>query len=147
MNALKLNITDWYMLTRVKNFARLSLGFVWAWEGLVPKIIAPSPLQVEMVTRSGWWWGSPLETLYWLGVVQVIAGLAIMSGLWERLAVLVASVSLVVLIILVIVTYPLAVLDPFGGLAKDACLFACAAFVWWFPVKETQSGTLYPRET
>lgn len=147
MKTVELNAIDWNTLRLIKNFARISLGFVWAWEGLVPKILVPSPLQIEMVIRSGWWWGSPSDTLYWLGVAQLIAGLAIMSGLWERLAVLVASLSLLVLMVLVVVTHPLALVDPFGGFIKDGCLFACAAFVWWFPSKGAKQELLYPRET
>ena len=40
---------EWKTLSRIKTAARLSLGLVWLWEGLVPKVIFPSPLQVEMV--------------------------------------------------------------------------------------------------
>ena len=120
-------------IAKIKTAARLALGFVWVWEGLVPKMIAPMPLEFEMVRRSGWWIGSPEQTLWWLGLAQVIAGLAIMSGILERLAVLVASVSVVVLMVLVISTHPDALRDPFGGLAKDACLFVCAALVWFWP--------------
>jgi hypothetical protein len=56
-----------------------------------------------------------------------------MSGIWERAAVLVASLSVLVLMVLVISTNPAALHDPFGGLVKDACLFTCAALVWWWP--------------
>jgi uncharacterized membrane protein YphA (DoxX/SURF4 family) len=124
---------EWRILTRIKTAARVSLGLVWAWEGLMPKILFPSELQVEMVRRSGWWWGSPGQTLYWLGWAMVLAGVAVMSGIWERAAVLVATASVLVLMVLVIATNPAALHDPFGGLVKDVCLFTCAALVWWFP--------------
>jgi uncharacterized membrane protein YphA (DoxX/SURF4 family) len=126
---------DWKILRRIKTAARLSLGFVWVWEGLMPKMLFPSPAQFEMVRRSGWWIGSPEHTLFWLGAAMIIAGLAIMSGLREKLAVAVATVSVLVLMVLVIATNPDALHDPFGGLAKDACLFVCAALVWWWPEK------------
>jgi uncharacterized membrane protein YphA (DoxX/SURF4 family) len=121
------------ILARVKIAARWSLGFVWLWEGLVPKVLYPSTLQIEMVRRSGWWFGTPEQTLYWLGLAMIPAGLAILSGIAERLAVLVATVSVMVLMVLVISTNPEALHDPFGGLAKDACLFVCAALVWFWP--------------
>lgn len=120
-------------LARIKTAARLSLGFVWIWEGLMPKILFPSAVQLEMVRHSGWWLGSPEGTLFWLGVVMVGAGLGIVSGLWEKLAVAVATLSVLVLMVLVIGTNPAALYDPYGGLAKDACLFVCAALVWWWP--------------
>ena len=56
-----------------------------------------------------------------------------MSGIRERLAGLVSAVSVLVLMGLVIGMNPAALHDPFGGLVKDACLFVCAAFVWYFP--------------
>lgn len=117
----------------VKHAARLSLGLVWVWEGLVPKILYPSALQHEMVRRSGWWWGSPEHTLFWLGVAMVVAGFAIMSGIWERAAALVSALAVLALMVLVITSHPDALVDPFGGLVKDACLFTCAALVWWWP--------------
>ena len=128
-----LSPSKWQALSRVKTAARLSLGLVWVWEGLMPKVFFPSALQIEMVRRSGWWWGSPEETLYWLGWAMVPAGLAIMSGIWERAAALVATLSVLVLMVLVISTNPAALHDPFGGLVKDGCLFTCAALVWWWP--------------
>jgi uncharacterized membrane protein YphA (DoxX/SURF4 family) len=129
--------TELRSLARIKTAARLSLGFVWVWEGLMPKMLFPSAAQFEMVRQSGWWIGSPEQTLFWLGALMIGAGLAIMSGLWEKLAVAVATLSVLVLMVLVIATNPAALYDPFGGLAKDACLFVCAAMVWWWPKPRT----------
>lgn len=117
-------------LRKIKTAARLSVGFVWLWEGLVPKVLKPSDLQVEMVRTSGWWWGSPELTLQWLGVAMIIAGLVLMSGCKERLGQLVATLAVLILMVLVISTHPAALYDPFGGLAKDACLFVCSWVVW-----------------
>jgi uncharacterized membrane protein YphA (DoxX/SURF4 family) len=131
---------QWKILSRIKTAARLSLGLVWLWEGLVPKVLFPSPLQIDMVRTSGWWWGSPEQTLCWLGWAMVPAGLAIMSGICERAAALVASLSVLVLMGLVIGSNPAALHDPFGGLVKDACLFTCAALVWWWPARPVKEG-------
>lgn len=119
------------VLHAIKVAARVSLGFVWVWEGIVPKILYPSDVQIEMVRRSGLSWGDGSATLRWLGFAMIVAGLAIMSGIRERLAVLVATIAVLILMVLVIVNHPPAITDPFGGLAKDACLFASAAVVWW----------------
>lgn len=139
MNSMKTNTTitldseTYHRLRRIKTAARLSIGLVWVWEGLMPKILFPSPTQFAMVQRSGWWWGSAEQTLHWLGVAMIIAGIAIMSGIWERAAALVSTVAVLILMVLVITTQPEALHDPFGGLVKDACLFTCAALVWWWP--------------
>lgn len=122
----------------IKTAARLSIGLVWVWEGLMPKILFPSLSQFAMVERSGWWWGSPEQTLRLLGVAMILAGLAIMSGIWERAAALVSTLAVLILMVLVITSNPDALHDPFGGLVKDACLFTCAALVWWWP-RENQN--------
>jgi uncharacterized membrane protein YphA (DoxX/SURF4 family) len=114
----------------LKLAARCSVGFVWVYEGLVPKLLHPSTTQLEMIRRSGWWWGSPELTIQWLGIAMIVAGLVLMSGWFEKLAQLVATLSVLVLMVLVIRNHPPALYDPFGGLAKDACLFTCSAVVW-----------------
>lgn len=114
----------------LKLAARLSVGFVWLWEGLVPKVWFPDQRQFDMVRSSGWWWGSSGATLYWLGIAQIIAGMILMLGWKEKLGQVVATLSVIVMMILVICNHPAAVHDPFGGLAKDACLFTCSAVVW-----------------
>lgn len=130
---VSLSLGDFHRLQWVKTFARLSIGLVWVWEGLVPKILHPSDSQFEMVRRSGWWWGSPEQTLFWLGVAMIVAGFGIMSGIWERAAALISTLAVLVLMVQVIASNPDALHDPFGGLVKDACLFTCAALVWWWP--------------
>ncbi len=42
-----------------------------------------------------------------------------------------ATLSVRILIVLVLNNSSLACCNPFGGLAKDACLFACSAVVWF----------------
>jgi uncharacterized membrane protein YphA (DoxX/SURF4 family) len=139
-DTVPLDPRDFQRLQWIKTFARLSIGLVWIWEGLMPKILHPSDAQFEMVRRSGWWWGSPEQTLFWLGVAMIVAGFAIMSGIWERAAALVSTLAVLVLMVLVIASNPEALHDPFGGLVKDACLFTCAALVWWWPRNKATSN-------
>ncbi|WP_172683297.1 DoxX-like family protein [Verrucomicrobium spinosum] len=77
------SLRDFRRLQWIKTSARFSIGLVWVWEGLIPKILHPSATQFEMVRRSGWWWGSPEQTLYWLGMAMILAGFGIMSGIWS----------------------------------------------------------------
>ena len=117
-------------LRRLKIVARCAVAFVWLYEGLVPKLLCVSPFQIDMVRNSGWWWGSPDATLHGLGAAMIIASIVLFGGWFEKLGQLVATVSVLVLMVLVIRTHPPALYDPFGGLAKDACLFACSWVVW-----------------
>jgi uncharacterized membrane protein YphA (DoxX/SURF4 family) len=125
-----MNTIPLHHLHYLKLAARFSVGFVWLWEGLVPKVLFPDQRQFDMVLNSGWWWGSPQATLHLLGIAQIIAGLILMSGWLEKLGQVVATVSVIVMMFLVIGNHPAAVHDPFGGLAKDACLFTCSAVVF-----------------
>ena len=109
---------------------RWALGLVWIWEGLVPKILWPTDAQRELVVRSGLYWPDPDTYLNMLGIAMIIAGIIICSGWLERLAVLVATLSLGILIVLVVGFRPEALSDMHGGIAKDACLVACAWVVW-----------------
>ncbi len=128
-----------HQLHFLKLAARFSVGLVWLYEGLVPKLLFLSPLQIDMVKRSGWWLGTPATTLQWLGYAMIVAGVIIMTGWLERLAQAVATAAVLVLMVLVITNHPAALYDPFGGLAKDACLFTCSAAVWMLSGKTQPS--------
>lgn len=112
--------------------ARLSLGLVWVYEGLVPKILFldSNPEQMDLVLHHGLWWGSPQATLVALGVAQAALGLAILSGWRARATTALATAGMLVLIVLVASGRPEMLTDPFGALAKDLCLTGCAAVVW-----------------
>jgi len=127
----------------IKLMARVSLGLVWIYEGLVPKIlfVHSLPEQAELVRHSGIYWPTPEITLIALGVAQVIAGVILVAGWAERRAVLVATLGLFLLIALVAINRPEMLTDPFGALAKDACLVACGAIVWMLaPVGRDMGG-------
>ncbi len=129
-------------LVKIKIAARISIGFVWLWEGLVPKMLLPSQLQFDMVRRSGLWIGSPEATLWWLGLAIFLYGILIVSGLWEKMVALVSVLAVLFLMILVIGTNPAALADPYGGLAKDACLIVNAALICLWPPHPSTKNTL-----
>ncbi|MDF1812335.1 MAG: DoxX-like family protein [Verrucomicrobiales bacterium] len=118
------------LLWKLKIVCRWSLGLVWIWEGLVPKILAPTELQRQLVERSGLYWPDVDTWLILLGVAMIVAGIIICIGWLERPAVLTASVTMTILIFLVVVNNPDSLKDLHGGIAKDACLYAVAWVVW-----------------
>ena len=119
-------------LRTIKLAARISLGLVWIYEGIVPKIlfVRTHPEQIAMVERAGWYWGSPEWTLAMLGIVQLIVGILLVIGWFERAMVLIATLAMLLLIVLVASTKPAMLTEPFGALVKDLCLIACAWTVW-----------------
>jgi uncharacterized membrane protein YphA (DoxX/SURF4 family) len=110
--------------------SRLSLGLVWFYEGLVPKLLFVRPDQVELVRRSGIYIGTPEFFLQLLGAAQVAFALWLLIGFRERLAVGVATLGMWILIVLVAMANPSMLTDPYGALIKDLCLTACAYTVW-----------------
>ncbi len=117
-------------LWRLKVVCRWSLGLVWIWEGLVPKILWPTEMQRELVERSGLFWPSPDRFLLGLGLAMIAAGIILCSGWLERWSVLIATLSMGLLIIMVTGHRPESLSDMHGGIPKDLCLAACAWVVW-----------------
>jgi uncharacterized membrane protein YphA (DoxX/SURF4 family) len=119
-------------LGTVKVLARVSLGLVWLYEGLVPKILFlnANPAQIDLVRHSGLFWPNPALTLIALGIAQAIMGAILIAGWAERLMVTLATLWMLALIFLVATGNPAMLTDPFGALAKDLCLVSCAATVW-----------------
>ena len=117
-------------MNAVRIISRLALGLVWLYEGLVPKLLFVRPDQIELVARSGLYFGTPEFFLQLLGVAQVACGLWLLAGFRERLAVFVATTGMAILIVLVARANPAMLTDPHGALIKDLCLIACAFTVW-----------------
>jgi uncharacterized membrane protein YphA (DoxX/SURF4 family) len=109
---------------------RLSLGAVWFYEGLVPKLLFVRPDQVDLVRRSGIYFGTPEFFLQLLGAAQVAFALWLLVGFAQRLAVAIATLGMWILIVLVALVNPAMLTDPYGALIKDLCLTACAYTVW-----------------
>jgi uncharacterized membrane protein YphA (DoxX/SURF4 family) len=115
---------------RVRIVSRTALALVWLYEGAVPKLLFPRAEQTELVRNSGLSFGSPELTLQIMGVAQALVGLWLLSGIAERISAAFATIWMCILIVLVARGIPGMLTDPFGALAKDVCLIACAYTVW-----------------
>jgi peptidoglycan/LPS O-acetylase OafA/YrhL len=117
-------------LVTIKIISRVALGFVWFYEGFVPKILFLRTDELDLVRRSGFFWGTPEWTLQVLGVAQIALGIWLIIGWAERLAVAAATTWMLVLIAFVAGGNPAMLTDPYGALVKDFGLIACAITVW-----------------
>jgi hypothetical protein len=115
---------------RAVTVCRISLGAVWFYEGLVPKLVFVRPDQVDLVRRSGIYFGTPESFLQLLGAAQVVFAIWLLAGFAERMAVAIATLGMWILIVLVAMANPAMLTDPYGALIKDLCLTACAYTVW-----------------
>lgn len=112
-----------------KRVARMALGFVWLYQGSVPKLLAKVPLEHQIVERTGLYMISPHATIAAIGIIEVLFGFWLVIGYRERLACMMTTLFLMTLSILVLVEEPSLLIGPFGGLIKNVCLFACAWIV------------------
>jgi uncharacterized membrane protein YphA (DoxX/SURF4 family) len=117
-------------MKRAVLISRLALGAVWFYEGLVPKLLFVRTDQVELVRRSGLYFGTPEFFLQLLGAAQVAFAVWLLIGFAERMAVAIATLGMWILIVLVATANPSMLTDPYGALIKDLCLTACAYTVW-----------------
>ncbi|OGB99958.1 MAG: hypothetical protein A3G35_15590 [candidate division NC10 bacterium RIFCSPLOWO2_12_FULL_66_18] len=105
---------------------RLGLGFMWVYEGIVPKWLFPSPAEIEIVARTGLVPFHILTFLKLLGVAEAALGCSILAGLWVRgLAVLQAGL-LGAFTAIVGWTSPTYLTDPLGSLSKNLGLLGGA---------------------
>ncbi len=109
---------------------RLSLGAVWFYEGLVPKLLFVRQDQVDLVRRCGIYFGTPEFFLQLLGAAQVAFAIWLLAGVAQRLAVTIATIGMWILIVLVAMANPAMLTDPYCARMKVLCVSACAYTVW-----------------
>jgi uncharacterized membrane protein YphA (DoxX/SURF4 family) len=117
-------------LSTLKRVARLCLGFIWIYLGLVPKLLMPVPLEQQVVQRTGLYFSSPALTIQMIGVFEIGLGIWLVTGFQEKLASLVTSAFMILLMIFAVAVEPLLLTGPFGGMAKNAALIVLAWIVW-----------------
>ncbi len=128
----------------LKVACRCALGLVWCTEGLVPKILAVSSGEVELVRGSGLVLGSPLATLHALGMAELLFGAWVLTGLLERVSVSLSVLGILGLGGLVAWLDPSALANPLGGLTKNLGLLACAAVVLGLEPLSPKAGRARP---
>ena len=119
----------------VRVTSRIALGLIWLYEGFVPKLLFLRADEIDLVQSSGFSWRTPDMSLQTLG-------LWLLSGLAERAAVALATVSMSILIVLVARGNPGMLTDPYGALVKDFALIACAFTVWSLGGRKLQNSRL-----
>ena len=117
-------------LWKVKLVCRLALGMVWIIEGIVPKILFVSAGEIELVRKSQLYWPTPEGMLILIGVAEIVAGVWLLTGIAERVAVAAVTLAMSALVLVVVITDVTMLANPLGGISKNLCLLACALVVW-----------------
>ena len=125
---------------RLRLAARFSLALVWLGEGLGLKIWLRDAYELSVVQASGLWVGSPEATLVAIGVLEVAAGVVLLTGYRERLAVAVTTAGMAAITLGVVWTDPAALVAPLTGVLKNSALMVCALVVWSVPDLEAATA-------
>ncbi|MSQ10523.1 MAG: hypothetical protein EXR52_05895 [Dehalococcoidia bacterium] len=109
---------------------RVGLGLTWFLEGLLPKLLHPSPEQVELLAR-GLPAGLPFEAMLTvLGALQCLFGLWLLTGHAQRLTAGLSTLGVVAATIILTMVSPDAWTHYLGGVVKNLIFAAAGAGVW-----------------
>ena len=117
-------------LAFAERVSRVALALVWVYEGLIPKMLFTTEMEVDLVRRSGLYWPTPRGFLFFIGACEILGGLWLLSGRATRVAAALSIGLLVVLGALCAILEPGLLYHPFGGLSKNLGLLACAAVTY-----------------
>ena len=117
-------------LPALRRAARTSLALVWLGEGLGLKLWLRDPTELALVAASGLWWPTPEATLVAVGVLEVVAGVVLLVGYRERLAVAVTTAAMCAITLGVVWADPTTLLAPLTGVLKNSAVAVCGAVVW-----------------
>lgn len=117
-------------LPALRRAARLSLALVWLGEGIGLKLWLRDPTELAVVAASGLWWPTPEATLVAIGVLEAAAGLVLLVGYRERLAVAVTTAAMCAITLGVVWSDPSMLLAPLTGVLKNSAVAVCGALVW-----------------
>ena len=114
----------------LRRAARFSLALVWLGEGLGLKLWLRDAAELAIVEASGLWLVLPEATLVGIGVLEAAAGVVLLTGYRERLAVAVTTVAMACITLGVVWADPTTLLAPLTGVLKNSAVAVCAAVVW-----------------
>lgn len=121
---------------RARIALQLGLGFIWIYEGLVPKWIRPiTEFEQEIVAASGLVPNNlfPIEPfLHVLGVLEAVLGVLVLLGVWQRpLCVLQAAIIGAFTIVIPLTAPPAILAHPFGLLTKNVPILGAIIALWF----------------
>ncbi|UAW98351.1 DoxX-like family protein [Halopseudomonas nanhaiensis] len=120
--------------------ARLALGAMFIYQGLLPKILLTSPTELRLVEASGL--GLPAELIVPLaGVGEILLGLLILfrrAGLWP---VYLAAAALVGLVFYVAVVMPGLLAEAFNPVTTNLLALALCYVIVWLEAQASRGVT------
>ena len=132
-------------LTRTHWIARASLAFMFAWHGLVPKLLWLSPTERSMIAAHGI---GPVERVAQVaGVAELILALWLLLMPRSALPLLVAALVLLGLLIDVALINPQMLFDAFNPVTLNVAGMALCAVAWSTMPPMNRAQTARPAST
>ena len=121
---------------------RLGLGFIWIYEGLVPKLLAPiTDLERDVVAAAGLIPnGFEIPFIYVLGGLEVLLGTLIVAGIRLRPLCVVQFLVVASFTVIIPITHPAVLSHPFGLLSKNIPILGAIVALWF--VSNDRAGNL-----
>jgi hypothetical protein len=106
--------------------ARLSIAFIWIWQGLVPKLIFRNADEQQMLVQAG----LPLSLLPWIGAGEILIGVLVLCT-WRIRAIFIANALAMVLASgVVLARSPYYLTAAFNAVTLNLGVFALALTGW-----------------
>jgi hypothetical protein len=117
---------------RVDRLLRVAAGLIWITEGIFPKLLFQSPLEIAVLGAFGVPAAAASTLIRVTGVAQALSGVLVFALKGRALAVLLLlqMAALVFLPLLVTWTYPEMWAHPFGPMTKNVVIVAAAYVLW-----------------
>ncbi len=120
------------VIRRASLVLRGGLGFIWIYEGLVPKLLVPlSGLEKDVVAASGLIPNGIIDPfLNILGVLEILLGVFVVSGIWRRPLCVVQAAIVGTFTVVIPFTSAAILAHPFGLLSKNIPVLGAIAALW-----------------
>ena len=111
---------------QVHAVARLAIAFVWAWHGLVPKLLLHNGDELRMLAEAG----LPVSLVNGFGAAELLVAVAMLVS-WERRWAFVVSAGLMAMALVgVALRSPEYVGAAFNPVTLNGLMIACSAMGW-----------------
>jgi uncharacterized membrane protein YphA (DoxX/SURF4 family) len=112
---------------------RLGLGFIWVYEGLVPKLLVPlSDMEKAVVAASGLVPNGVVEPfLYVLGALEILLGVLVLARRWPRTLCVLQAAIVAAFTMVIPFTATAMLAHPFGLLSKNIPILGAIVALWF----------------
>ena len=107
-------------LSQVHTVARITIAFVWIWQGVFPKLLFADQDELTLLKASG----APLELLPALGIAETLFGIAFLVFWRSRSMFVLNSLLMIVAMVAVAVTSSSYLTAAFNPVTLNTCMMA-----------------------